>query len=104
MVSDPRKEHIRARYHDFLYGSGRLEHSQMHAVANPWIRLIDEDTAYGRWYQLNLNVAPGVPNPLTLFVVYDDVSRKVDGDWKIHRTRIDLPKRASSVAPSFRLS
>jgi ketosteroid isomerase-like protein len=89
------KEQIRTRYHDFLYGSGRLEHSQMHAVTNPWIRLIDADTAYGRWYQLNLNVAPGAPNPLTLFGVYDDVYRKTGGGWKIHRTRIDFlwPKR-----------
>ncbi|MFN3233661.1 MAG: nuclear transport factor 2 family protein [Alphaproteobacteria bacterium] len=84
------KDQIRAKYHEFLYDSGRLEHSQMHAVTNPWIRLISDNEAYGRWYQLNLNVAPGAENPLTLFGIYDDVYRKVGDDWKIHRTRIDF--------------
>ena len=34
-------------------------------------------------------------NPLILFGVYDDVYKKVDGRWKIWRTRIDFlwPKR-----------
>ncbi len=89
------KEQIRANYHRFLYDSGRAVHSQMHAVTNPWIRLRADDEAWGRWYQLNLNVAEGAENPLTLFGIYDDVYRKVDGDWKIHRTRIDFlwPRR-----------
>lgn len=89
------KAFIRARYHDFLHGSARAVHSQMHAVTNPWIRLLSATEASGRWYQLNLNVSEGAANPLTLFGIYDDVYRKVDGDWKIHRTRIDFlwPKR-----------
>jgi len=89
------KEQIRSRYDDFLYGSKRAVHSQMHAVTNPWIRLSSADEAMGRWYQLNLNVAEGAENPLTLFGIYDDVYRKVGGEWKIHRTRIDFlwPKR-----------
>jgi GH43 family beta-xylosidase len=89
------KDEIRAKYHEFLYDSGRAVHSQMHAVTNPWIRLISDMEAYGRWYQLNLNVAEGAENPLTLFGIYDDVYRKVDGDWKIYRTRIDFlwPRR-----------
>ena len=89
------KDAIRAKYHEFLYDSGRAVHSQMHAVTNPWIRLLSETEANGRWYQLNLNVAEGAENPLTLFGIYDDVYRKVDGDWKIHRTRIDFlwPRR-----------
>ncbi len=89
------KEQIRARYDAFLHGSGRDVHSQMHAVTNPWIRLLGENEAAGRWYQLNLNVAEGAENPLTLFGIYDDVYRKVDDEWKIHRTRIDFlwPRR-----------
>ncbi len=89
------KEEIRARYHEFLIGSGRAVHSQMHAVTNPWIRLLGDDRANGRWYQLNLNVAEGAENPLTLFGIYDDVYRKVDGAWKIELTRIDFlwPRR-----------
>ena len=89
------KEQIRERYHDFLYGSGRAVHSQMHAVTNPWIRLTSTTEANGRWYQLNLNVAEGAENPLTLFGIYDDVYRKIDDEWKIYRTRIDFlwPRR-----------
>jgi SnoaL-like domain len=89
------KAQIRSRYHDFLIGSGRAVHSQMHAITNPWIRLLGTDEAYGRWYQLNLNVAEGATNPINLFGIYDDVYRKVGGQWKIHRTRIDFlwPKR-----------
>ena len=89
------RDEIRARYHEFLYGSGRAVHSQMHAVTNPWIRLNGSDEAMGRWYQLNLNVAEGAENPLTLFGIYDDVYRKEGDEWKIHRTRIDFlwPRR-----------
>jgi len=90
------KDHIRARYHDFLYGSGRLEHSQMHAVTNPWIRLLGPTEANGRWYLLDLTLREGNDNPLALFGVYDDVYRKVGGKWMIARTRIDFlwPKRS----------
>ena len=84
------KDQIRARYDDFLYGSGRAVHSQMHAVTNPWIRLESDTVANGRWYQLNLNVSEGAENPLTLFGIYDDVYHKIGEDWKIHRTRIDF--------------
>jgi len=89
------KQRIRERYHDFLYGSGRAVHSQMHAVTNPWIRLKSATEANGRWYQLNLNVAEGAENPLTLFGIYDDVYRKTAAGWKIHLTRIDFlwPRR-----------
>ena len=89
------RDQIREKYREFLIGSGRAVHSQMHAVTNPWIRLKGPAEAYGRWYQLNLNVAEGAENPLTLFGIYDDVYRKVGGEWKIHRTRIDFlwPRR-----------
>ena len=49
----------------------------------------------GRWYLLDLRTAEGAENPLILFGIYDDVYKKVDGQWLIHRTRIDFlwPKR-----------
>ena len=70
-------------------------HAVMHAVTNPWIRLLDAKTANGRWYLLDLRTTEGVENPLILFGVYDDVYRKVADRWLIHRTRIDFlwPKR-----------
>ena len=83
------KETIRANYDKFAREEGEI-HSVMHAATNPWIRLIDEDTAYGRWYLLDIITDPARENPLGLFGIYDDVYKKVDGDWKIHRTRIDF--------------
>ena len=67
----------------------------LHAVTNPWIRLVDAETAHGRWYLLDLNTSEGAQNPLLLFGIYDDVYKKCDGQWRIHRTRIDFlwPRR-----------
>ena len=67
----------------------------IHAVTNPWIRLIDDTTANGRWYLHDLFTREGADSPLGLYGIYDDVYKKVDGRWLIHRTRIDFlwPKR-----------
>jgi hypothetical protein len=88
------KEQIRANYATYTEAEG-IEHEVMHAVTNPWIRLIDDNTANGRWYLLDLRTAEGTENPLILFGIYDDVYKKVDGHWLIERTRIDFlwPKR-----------
>jgi hypothetical protein len=88
------KDEIRARYAGYLEAEGD-EHEVMHAVTNPWIRLVDDTTAHGRWYLLDLHTAAGVENPLILFGIYDDVYKKVDDRWLIERTRIDFlwPRR-----------
>ena len=88
------KAQIRENYGRFTSGAGP-EFGVLHAVTNPWIRLIDATTANGRWYLLDLRTTEGVENPLILFGVYDDVYRKIDGRWRISRTRIDFlwPKR-----------
>ncbi len=67
----------------------------MHAVTNPWIELTGPESANGRWYLLDLNLLAGNENPLNLFGIYDDVYRKVDGQWLIWRTRIEFlwPRR-----------
>jgi len=80
---------IEANYRKWAAEEG-IPHSVMHAVTNPWIRLIDEDTAHGRWYLLDIITDVERENPLGLFGIYDDVYKKVDGAWKIHRTRIDF--------------
>ena len=69
--------------------------SFMHATTNPWIRITGEGEANGRWYLLDLNLREDTENPLTLFGIYDDVYRKVDGQWLIYKTRIDFlwPRR-----------
>lgn len=88
------KAQIRENYTKWAFEEG-LPHAVMHAVTNPWVRLIDEETAHGRWYLLDLNTTEGAENPLILFGIYDDVYKKVAGRWLIHRTRIDFlwPRR-----------
>lgn len=85
---------IRKNFSTYAESEG-LPFAVLHAVTNPWIRLIDETTANGRWYLHDLFTAEGQDNPLGIYGIYDDVYHKVDGEWKIHRTRIDFlwPKR-----------
>ncbi len=71
------------------YANGR-PFTFLHAVTNPMVQLTGSDTAHARWYLLDLNVAEGAENPLSLFGIYDDLYRKIDGRWKIERTRIDF--------------
>jgi hypothetical protein len=93
------KEHIRAKFTAIMGEPGMAVHGEpfsvLHAITNPWIRLLDDTTASGRWYLLDIHTAVGVENPLILFGIYDDIYRKVDGRWLIHRTRIDFlwPRR-----------
>jgi hypothetical protein len=88
------KEAIRKNFARYAQADGP-EHGVMHAVTNPMVRIVDATTAHGRSYLLDLNTTEGVANPLLLFGIYDDLYKKVDGAWKIHRTRIDFlwPKR-----------
>ncbi len=83
------KDQIRTNFAVYAEMEG-LPFGVMHAVTNPLITLIDDNTANGRWYLLDLNTTVGVENPLILFGVYDDVYKKVAGEWKIYRTRIDF--------------
>ena len=63
----------------------------MHANTNEWIELTGPDTARARWYLLDLSLSgPADQNPLMLMGIYDDVYRKVGGEWKIERTYIDF--------------
>ena len=89
------KAQIRANFEKWSLNEGE-PYSVLHAVTNPIIRLVDNSTAHGRWYLIDLHTTEGVENPLILFGIYDDVYRKVDGRWLIHRSRIDFlwPRRA----------
>ena len=88
------KQQIRERFERFARREGP-QYGVMHAVTNHNVTLIDEQTAHGRAYLLDLRTTEGVENPLILFGIYDEVYRKLNGAWKIHRTRIDFlwPKR-----------
>ena len=88
------KAEIRARFAKVAERHGP-DYGVLHVVTNHDIRFIDAANAHGRAYLLDLRTTEGVENPLILFGIYDDLYRKVDGAWKIHRTRIDFlwPKR-----------
>lgn len=88
------REEIRKNFARYAEAEGEA-YGVLHAVTNPWIRLVDAETAHGRWYLLDLNTTEGVENPLILFGIYDDVYKKTEGRWRIHRTRIDFlwPRR-----------
>lgn len=75
---------------NFNKQSHQPPHSVTHAVTNPWIRLVSETRANGRWYLLDLRTTEGAENPLILFGIYDDIYHKVDGEWLIFKTRIDF--------------
>ena len=83
------KDQIRANYKEYIEGEGD-PHEVMHAVTNQWVELKGPNDANGRCYLLDLRTKVGVENPLILFGIYDDVYKKVGGQWKIHRTRIDF--------------
>lgn len=62
----------------------------MHSITNHLVELTGPDTAKGRCYLIDLDFSEGNENPLFLFGVYDDLYKKVDGQWLIHRSRIDF--------------
>jgi len=82
-------ETIRAKFLSYMEREGQ-PWSVMHAITNHIIELTGPDTAKGRCYLLDLNLADANPDPLFLFGVYDDIYKKVDGNWLFYRTRIDF--------------
>lgn len=61
----------------------------IHPSTNPLIEL-DGDTATGRWFLLDHILGPKDTSPLRIIGAYNDEFRRVGGDWKISRTRIDF--------------
>jgi hypothetical protein len=60
----------------------------VHAITNHWIEFTGPDSAEGRCYLIDM-VTEREGSPLLLIGAYDDEYRKVNGSWKIHRTRLD---------------
>ena len=70
----------------------------LHAIANHWIKLTGPDTAQGRCYLIDFETASKPdPNPLLLLGLYADTYRRIDGEWRITHTRLEVvwPERAS---------
>ncbi len=86
---------IRANYEREMRKAGS-PFDTLHVVTNPWIELTGEDSAKGRWYLIDLMVRQdgaiktrgGSANPLLFLAIYEDRYRKVDGSWRISRTRL----------------
>ena len=81
------RDEIRRQYKE-VAGHSPKPFSFMHATTNGWVQLTGPDSATGSWFLLDLGMGDN-PNPVGLLGVYNDVYKKVDGEWFIHRTRID---------------
>lgn len=67
-----------------------------HAIVNQWVELIDETTAQGRCYLLDLATARDPDeSPWILLGSYADEYKRKDGEWQISRSQLDItwPKR-----------
>lgn len=82
------RDEIREQYRKVAAGVSK-PFSFMHASTNGWVELTGADSATGRWYLIDMGFRPGRENPIGLTGVYNDVYKKVNGEWFIHRTRID---------------
>lgn len=70
---------------------GRGHYPFLHAITNHTIELTGPDSATGRCYLLDWETASKPePNPLLLLGVYDDEYRRIDGAWRITRSRLDV--------------
>ena len=70
----------------------------MHAIVNHWIQLTGPDTAQGRCYLIDFETASKPdPNPLLLLGLYADQYQRIDGEWRITHTRLEVvwPERAA---------
>ena len=70
--------------------------TSIHSVTNETIR-VDGDTAWGRYYLLDYSMIDKAEDPLALLGLYDEDYRKVDGAWKICRSRIDVLYQLSAL-------
>jgi len=70
----------------------------MHAITNHWIKLTGPDTAEGRCYLIDFETASKPdPNPLLLLGLYADEYKRINCEWRITRTQLEVvwPDRSS---------
>jgi len=70
---------------------GRHYYPFFHAVTNHRVTLTGPDTAEGRCYLIDFETASKPdPNPLLLLGLYADTYCRVDGEWRIAATRLEV--------------
>ena len=63
----------------------------MHAITNHWVKLTGPDTAEGKCYLIDFETASKPdPNPLLLLGLYTDEYMRIDGEWRITLTRLEV--------------
>lgn len=63
----------------------------MHVIANHSIELTGPDTARGRCYLVDFETASKPdPNPLLLLGLYVDDYQRINGQWRITHTRLEV--------------
>ncbi len=69
----------------------------MHAITNHWVQLTGPDTAQGRCYLIDFETASKPdPNPLLLLGIYADEYTRIDGEWRITHTCLEVVWPAGS--------
>ena len=63
----------------------------LHVNTNHWVELTGPDAAVGRLYLVDLALGGEADkNPMVWLGVYDEVYRKIDGDWRIARSSLQF--------------
>lgn len=63
----------------------------LHAVTNHWVKITGPNIAQGRCYLLDLETASKPePNPFLLLGLYADEYKRIDGAWRISRSRLEV--------------
>jgi hypothetical protein len=71
--------------------TGRRPYDGLHFTTNLWIELTGPTTAMSRCYLHDVSTEPDPrTNPVIFFAIYDEDFEKIDGDWKIKRSRIQF--------------
>jgi ketosteroid isomerase-like protein len=83
---------IRAGYERQMRLSG-VPGGRLHVVTNPIVE-VDGDRATGRWYLTDHDISPGSTAPIRLIAGYADEYRRVDSQWRIARTVVQIRWRA----------
>ncbi len=62
----------------------------LHVITNHWVEMTGPDSAEGRCYLVDMVTQVANKSPLLHLGIYDDEYKKLNGSWKIHRTRLDF--------------